>query len=361
MKPALLEFGRSTDDLAQLLAKAAVEDKLLKADTAKVMPEDIRQLLSDFRTSVEPFVLRQAQYAMQLVLLYGAFERLIEGYLVGTLAALNELVPTYSELPDRIKDNHRRKSLDALRDDVWLVRSNDPLLSVKLIENLHSCEAQASNYKLNSLAYGRHVANFRRASINEAFREVGVDDFLKLSGISAEFRKYLAAGPRERGLLDSEFGAIDDLAERRNEIAHGNPSQLLTLEQMTEYVAFFNAFARSAYSVLRRYLAHFLVAHHAISLGRIDRVHYKRVVCLDLGVLPEGTWVEINDPIALDLGSRSGYEVGSITNIRTDSGDVKKCRSESGLEVCFETSLRPARKQKLFLVNRDCPASWILG
>jgi hypothetical protein len=359
VKPALLEFERATDDLAQLLARSAVEDELLKADATDVAPKRLGELLASFRRSVEPFALRQAQYAMQLVLLYGAFERLIEGLLVGTTTALNELVPAYPELPKRIRENHRRKSIDALRDEVWLSRSNDPLLAGKLIEGLHSCETNASNYKLNSLAYGRHSANFRRGLIDDAFREIGIDDFSKLTSASPEFKSYLAAAPRERGLLDAGLGVIDDLAERRNEIAHGSPTQLLTRDQMTEYVLFFNAFARSAYSVLRRHLACFVVAHHASPLGKVERVHYKRVFCLNLGVLSEGTWVEVDDPIALDLGPNIGYEVGSIVNIRTDFGDVKKCRAQDDLSACIESSFALVRNRKMFLIDRNCPASWI--
>lgn len=360
MKPALLEFERSTDDLTQLLNRSSVEEELLRASAVDVTPEEVRDALNRFRRAVEPFVLRQAQYAMQLVLLYGAFERLIEGFLVGTITTLNELVPTYAELPQRIQDNHRRKSLDSLRDDIWLGRSNDSLLSAKLIECLHSCEAQAANYKLNSLTYGRHSANFRRATIDDGFREVGIDKFLLLTSASPEFKQYLAAGPREKGLLDADFGAIDDLAERRNEIAHGSPTQLLSRDQIADYVEFFRAFARSSYTVLRRHLARFLVAHHAISLGKIEQVHYRRVFCLDLGVLPEGTWVEVDDPIAVDLGARSGYEIGAVTNIRTGVGDVKKLRSENGVTVCMETSVRLHSNQKIFLVDRNCPSAWIL-
>lgn len=361
MKPTLLEFERATNDLGQLLTRASVEDELLKTNTAGVTPETIRDALNRLRAAVEPFVIRQAQYAMQLVLLYGAFERLIEGFLVGTLTALNDLVPAYVELPRRIQENHRRKSLDALRDDIWLSRRSDPMLPARLIESLHSCEAHASHYRLNSITYGRHSANFRRTSIDDAFREAGVDAFLLHTSETEEFKKYLIACPREKGLLDGEFGAIDDLAERRNEIAHGNPTQLLTREQMVEYVEFFNAFAQSAYLVLRRHLARYLVAHHATSLGKVERVHYKHVFCLDLSVLPEGTWVEVDDPIAIDLGSKWGYEIGRIVNIRTDVGDVKKLRSEAGLMVCIDTSMRLRSNQKIFFIDRDCPASWMLG
>lgn len=360
MKPAVLEFERAMEDLAQLVAMSAIEEELLKADTLDVSPERVRELLLSFRKSIEPFVVRQSQYAMEVVLLYSAFERLIEGLLSGAVSAINELVPSYNEVPSRIQDSHRRKTIDALRDDVWLGRNGDPDLAAKLIEGLASCESRASNYRLNSQAYGRHGANFRRTLIDDLFRDVGVDNFLSMTAQTMEFQAYLSAAVRERGLLDSEFGAVDDLAERRNEIAHGGPSELLTRNQVSEYIAFFNAFSRSAYAALRRHLARFLVAHHATFLATLREVHYRKVFCLELGVLPEGTWIEVDDPLAVDMGTPVGYEIGAIVNIRTEDGDVRKCRSEKGLTVCFETSLRLVAGRRIYLVNRDCPASWML-
>ncbi|WP_170285371.1 MAE_28990/MAE_18760 family HEPN-like nuclease [Micromonospora palomenae] len=300
-----------------------------------------------------------AQYATQLVLLYGAFERLIEGLVAGTVQTLNELVPSMDDLPERLKDNHRRKSLEALRDEVWLTRMKDPMLSVRLIENLHSCESKAGNYRLNALAYARHAGNFRRKTIDEAFREVGIDDFLKLVVGTKDFVAYLAASGHSSGNLGADLGAIDDLADRRNEIAHGSPAALLTRDEIREYLQFFNAFARAAYAILRQHLGSFLVKHHAVPFRGTSQLHYNSVICLDLGILPEGTLLQVGDPLAVDVGLPSGYQLGRMLTIRTSNGDVQKIRSHAGAQVCLETSCQMKRIRSLYLVDRECPASWL--
>ncbi|GAB3157141.1 hypothetical protein GCM10027290_56990 [Micromonospora sonneratiae] len=359
MRPAILEFERLTEDLTRLLQRGDAEERILAADFASVAPGDLHDCLILFRESVEPFAVKMAQYATQLVLLYGAFERLIEGLVTGTIHTLNELVPSMDHLPDRLKDNHRRKSLDALRDEIWLTRMKDPMLSARLIENLHSCESKAGNYKLNAAAYARHAGNFRRRTIDDAFRELGIDDFLKLVVGTKEFAAYRATGDHGSGILGSDLGAIDDLADRRNEIAHGSPAGLLTRDEIREYLAFFNAFARAAYSVLRQHLGSFLVKYHAATFRGDLKVHYRSVICLDLATLPEGTLLQVGDPLAVDVGLPSGYELGRVLTIRTSSGDVQKIRSHAGVEVCLGTSCQIMRIRSLHLVNRECPASWL--
>ena len=259
----------------------------------------------------------------------------------------------WASLPCRVQENHRRKSLDALRDEVWLSRQVDQKVATRLIENLSSCENGLTNFRLNSLAYARHSANYRRAHIDEAFRDLDVEEMCSRVASSEHFREYLVADQRTAGLLDAELGAIDDLAERRNEIAHGTPSQILNREELSEYLDFFSTFARACFLVLRQHLAQYAVGHHARPLGAIAKVHYRSVVCLDLGVLPEGTWLEVGDLIALRMASGRGFELGEIKRIRQSSGDVASLRSEKGLEVCLETDLRLREKMDLFLLSRD--------
>ncbi|GAA2603074.1 hypothetical protein GCM10010399_37390 [Dactylosporangium fulvum] len=359
MKPAFLEFERLTEDLSRLLARGDAEEKLLSIKLDDIQSVEIRDSLTRFRQSAEPFAVKMSQYAMQLVLLYGAFERLIEGVLSGVVATLNEVISSTSDLPEKVRENHRRKSLDALRDEVWLARRKDPLLPVRLIENLHSCESGAGNYRLNALAYTRHGGNFRRKSIDELFRDIGIDDFLKLVVESREFGEYLAALGHDSTLLGKDLGAIDDLAERRNDIAHGSSMELLTRDEIRSYIVFFNAFGRAAYAVLRRHLARFLVQHHGNRFQGQATVHYKRVLIIELGDLPEGTLIQVGDPVAVDVSKPSGYELGRIETIRTESGDVQSIRSHQGSQVALGTNCDIPTLRHFFFINRDCPAGWL--
>jgi len=148
MRAALAEFERMTEDLRSMLERNRLEEQILAGATSEGVPEELAELLVRYRNCVEPFSLRQAQYATQLVLLYGAFERLVEGLLVGVADALSDLIPEFDLLPTRVRENHRRKSLDALRDEVWLSRQADQKIVARLIENLNSCESRLNNFAL---------------------------------------------------------------------------------------------------------------------------------------------------------------------------------------------------------------------
>lgn len=351
MKTALLEFQRSLADLKALLQHDKHVDLLLGYKDKGDTPTVLSSLLSDLRNSADRFVLRQAQYSTQLVLLYGAFERLIEGYIIGYGEFISELVPDFGSLPREIRDSHRRKSVEALNDEVWLSRQTRPSLVSELIENLSSCESGLTRYRLNSVAYARHGANFRKRQIDDMFKSLGVADICNALVSAEPFLTYLEDKPRQVGLLDGSLGVIDDLAERRNEIAHGSPNELLGSEQIDDYLQFFDAFARAIYGVLCERLTQYLVAHHAGSLGRIEKVHYKHVMTFDSGILPQGTVLEVGRLVALELNDPRRFALGEIRNLRLTSGDVQSFRTQQGLEVALQTNLRLRSGRRIYLIE----------
>lgn len=356
MRPALLDFERSIDDLERLLSRSRVEEQLLAQDPSQVMPLEFRETLVKFREAAEPFAVRQANYSMQLVLLYGAFERFIENLASSVIAFLNEAVPKVDLLPTRIVENHRRKTIDALRDEVWLSRQSDPTLARQLIENLQSVESKAGNFKLNERAYSRHPGNFRQSSIDETFRDLAVEDLVKSVGDDFAFKRYLESLQSSSISLEDPMSTVDDLAERRNEIAHGSPGQLLGADALGQYLEFFRIFARSAYYSLRRKLAIHLVASYSSNLGAISAVNYKTICPVDFGSLPEGTRIELGDPLAMSLDSEGTiYELGTIKTLRTLGGDVTQLRTHQGLTVSVETSIRLRVGRHLHLLDRDSP------
>jgi hypothetical protein len=160
-------------------------------------------------------------------------------------------------------------------------------------------------------------------------------------------------------LLGKDLGAIDDLADRRNDIAHGSATELLNRVQIGEYITFFHAFGRAAYTVLRHHLGKFLVQHYGSRFSGQAVVHYKKVLEIDLTDLPEGTLIQVGDPIAVDVSRASGYELGRIETIRTISGDVQSIRSHSGARIALGTTCRIPVLRHVFFIHRDCPAAWL--
>lgn len=360
MRAETAEFIRDLDDLSKLLERIALEQELLSVDPSDA-PSAMSDLLARMRSSIEPFALKRANYSMLVVVLYSSFERFVDRLIMRMVESLNQIVPNFDELPDAIRRSHRKKTLDALADETWLERQSDPNLARGLIEQLHSCEARLQAYRLNSVAYARHTANHRVASIARAFHEVGVDDFTRTIGVTEPFKSYLSSATRQRGLFDESMGAIDDLAGRRNDVAHGNTSDLLTPQQLAEYIEFFRIAALSYIALLRAQLTRYLVRHKGFRLGRVDKVHYKCVVKLDLELLPPGRLLRKGDSVAMQPSAAGGrqFEAGRIVNIRTLNGDVESVLAEAGLLATIKLDFRPRIGRMLFVIGRDAPCPWV--
>jgi len=353
------EFIRDLDDLSKLLKRVELEEELFSQDLTSAPPA-FRELLVRLKSSIEPFALKRANYSMLVVVLYSSFERFVDRMVVRMVESLNEIIPTFDKLPDSIRRSHRKKTLDGLADETWLERQSDPNLARGLIENLHSCEARLQTYRLNSVAYARHTANHRVSSIAKTFQEVSVDNITREVANTEPFRSYINAESRQRGLFDESMGAVDDLAARRNDVAHGNTSELLTSQQLTEYVEFFRVLARSYVTLLRAQLTRYLVEHKGHRLGKPDEVHYKSVVVLDLEFLPPGTLLRRGDLVAMRPPSGDKqFESGQILNIRTSIGDVESVLAEAKLMAGIELDFRPRKGCTLFVISRDTPCPWV--
>jgi hypothetical protein len=61
----------------------------------------------------------------------------------------------------------------------------------------------------------------------------------------------------------------------------------------------------------------------------------------------------------MDLGASVGYELGRIVNIRTEAGEVEKCRPHAALLLVFKSSLRLTADRKIFFIDPNAPANWL--
>lgn len=351
MRAVLVQFQRSLDDLNALLARDSLEVRLLAHSEDKDLPDEVAELLRKYKLSIDPYSLSQAQYSMQLVLLYGAFERFIEGMIVETANALSSVVPEFNKLPLQIQENHRKKSIDALRDELWLSRQTDNTLSKRLIENLSTCESRSSNYSINSWAYARHSANYRRTLIDEAFRDLGVDRICEKTRWTSPYTDFIAALPAISKIAGDGLSTVDDLAERRNEIAHGSAMEVMGPQDLGTYLKYFEVFAAGLYMSLKNYLTRYLVEHRSLHVGPIAAVHYGKVAEIKASVLRQGTSLEVGDKIAAGFGSGDEFRLGTIESLRIEAGDVSMLRWSDGLHATIGTDLKLRDGHELYLIE----------
>lgn len=188
-------------------------------------------------------------YAAAVIALYGAFERFVEELLETYASGYPVRIPRYMEVDQAVKDQHLRLSLDlaarAVKDG-----SRSKLSVSHIIQNLAGCMVaeQDAPYVFNAEAFRVHFGNIRAAKLSELFSAVGIGGILsqitKVPPLSKWILDEVAAGRlvKQDG---PKLAFLDDFVERRNEIAHGQPVEMMSLDLIGRYSQFLLALCES--------------------------------------------------------------------------------------------------------------------
>ncbi len=219
------QFIEEMHSLEQLVHFFNKEQELLKSN------ETSSEILAQFKIGFSSFYSQKKifNYNSLIISLYGFFEKFIENILIEYVDKINSIYLTYNKLPEIISKNHLKLSLELL-DKVQNPRYTGPLNKEIVIQRLHECVNVNENFQLNKEAFSQHSANFRLKVIDEIFGRVGIESMstqTKKNKLLIEFikNKYEMSDISELS-NDDVHNIMNDLAERRNEVSHGVPSQI---------------------------------------------------------------------------------------------------------------------------------------
>jgi hypothetical protein len=129
---------------------------------------------------------------------------------------------------------------------------------------------------MNTDAFSLHSRNFGCEGIAELLARAGVEaNTVEKIIKTTELGKYLQ--DRGESVADGEH-YINDLADRRNEVAHGIPTDILAMSELRRYVEFFIEFSRALTQTLFRQSLRFQREHRAVSLGKPIKVFRNKIV-----------------------------------------------------------------------------------
>jgi hypothetical protein len=319
MKATLDAFLGGIGDLRRHVEGLQIEWALLAANTAEPACSAADELAGKLQRHIGAGVAkRQFDYNSIVISLYGLLEQFIEGLIRGYANRLNALTPDYGSLPEPIRNAHVELSFTLL-SRIDQPRYRGVVTRETLVANLHSCLSNAKPYTLNTEAFAHHSANFRVEVIDAAFARVGFPAIsLRLRHFPA-FAEYLESafpGVELPRLTPEEiFAILNDLAERRNEVAHGQPSELLSNEILLQYVAFIEAYSSALYDAVNCDALLVECKSRGISLGAPIAVYNNNIVCVELKDTP----IKVGDILIAQTGAGPRPVIaGEILELQVD-------------------------------------------
>lgn len=263
---------------------------------------------------------KKFNYSAIIILTYGYFEDFLERAAKQYVKTIASLVKGFEQLPDRIKQNHFSKSVE-LSQRLKLDKYKDTTSQEEIVANLFSCQNSNSNgFILNLEAYAMHTANFRYEIIDAVFADTGVEQINKSIINEPNFAKYLRnsleIGDKEE--IEESFLAkatklklqetLNDLAQRRNEIAHGTDIDdvLSPKTILSRYIVFLNQYAQSLGYVLQNSVVSFQNSLLGEEIGSCFKLGHPVKVWTDGNednTIPGFENISSNEEIMIRIGS----------------------------------------------------------
>lgn len=368
MKSCLSVFKQGLSDLQQYIKGLDLEAKLIlpegKGEKSIVLENQLKHFFEHRNTNRA--LKRRFDYNSIIVSMYGLVEQYIKALMQDYLESLQKIVPSYSGLPEPITKNHVAVSFELIKQTEHS-RYRGTNTKEKIISKLNSCLNEPENYKLNFDAFCQHNANFRSDVIDDFFKKVGFPKIMEKSLGNPNIRRLLNAleldelhehlekntDPKIRenkasGLQERAFSFLNDLAERRNEVAHGISSDLLGHDILLEYLNLLNILGETIYDVVLQNLKQEEVRFIGSKIGKPTDIFKDGYVSC---ILSNNVQIRKDDYIVAQNDNE--LVSGRILGIQIDEVEVNEVNEESSIEIGLRTDCRIKKTHKISIISHE--------
>jgi len=351
MRASLTSFQEGIDDLNNFIKGIEKSSNLLKSNLKKEQPiEEYLFSLDVFQEHFRAFHIKQTIYNYKTIIisLYGQLESFVETLIKSYLEVLSQIVTTYGKLPEDILKNHFNKSAELIQKIDSLPKYQH-LKKEDVIKNLNKCIETPTNYALNIDAYTHHTANFKHDIIVQFFKQVGIE----ISNHIREeqpFKGYLSEVHPDVEIPEqlNVYEKLNDLANRRNDVAHGAEINLLGIQDLLEHIRFVEAYGLSLYNVIYYETLLYEVRYNSIRLNDPKIIINNEIICLELN----NTSIAVGDRIVAYTPERTRpISFSEIKEIQVDKVEHQEVEEQESIVVGIKVEFKAKDNQKFFLLK----------
>lgn len=262
MKASIARLHKVMREVSGFLAFAGSMDRLRSSPANPALNID-----HDVATYLASLAWRRHTYAFSIVSIYGAHERFVRDYFGEVAGALSAIYESYSRLPEVVRGYHERLTLDRSKD-ILDGRRGSAADFREFLSNLNAC--LDGSMSLNREVFSVSTTNYRSQVVREMMvSRLGVD----LSPPDKDPKLEETVRTELNGFYSTISGVIDDLADRRNEIAHGSDYEILdrgTLGSILKAVYWYDCWL---YAEVARWLLMTVVRERGVEIGSIAKTY----------------------------------------------------------------------------------------
>lgn len=345
---AIGEFRSSIYKLKQHLICIDNERKILNYLLQKEMPENISEYIKQIKTSISDE--RIYNYNANVISLYGYLERYIENVIKEYISCLSQIEKDFKKLPDQIQKSYF-DMIKSFHGKLSYPKYNR-FKEIDLVNSLYN-SISINNVSIIAEVFYKNGGNYRYDVIKDCINGLGLTDFnllFKYPDLKNYYNRQI--NDIENTEASILFRLLNDLVDRRNDIAHGeNPNDILSTDIFNDYIYFIESVVNSINMYLEDALLNILWEKN-------NNIEFKPYRCFDklqvIAVNTQGlTFVNGGELIcASPHGSFPKYIKTYIKSIEVDRKRYDSYEITQPDEiVCLNLGIRLSEKWRIKLIN----------
>jgi hypothetical protein len=253
---SLETFKKEVNQIREYLKHIKYVNDVAAYNVLETDNEQIKKLLNtlnnhhrSFRTDKRIF-----EYKASIISLYGLLEKYVELWIKEYLDSLSSVVPEYNQIDKKIRDNHFELSLKLINTITSRESAKyQHLTKEEVLKKLNECIVNPNNYQINTEAFVLLSGNLKHNKIVELFNKLNLDlnkELLKNEELNNEIG--LNQNTISRIEKDILYNKINELVERRNQIAHGSEEvdDILSISELEPYIQFLEKYCQAIFEIL---------------------------------------------------------------------------------------------------------------
>jgi len=250
---SLENFKKEVEQIREYLRHIEYVDAVASCVVVETDNEQIKTSTNQLKEHLRSFGRdkRIFEYKAAIISLYGLLEKYVELWIKEYLDSLASLVPEYNQIDEKIRDNHFEFSLKLINTIMRRESAKyQHLTKEKILHKLNSCIVGHEKYQINAEAFVLSSGNLKHKKIFDLFKLLNINLNDKLMKNESLKREIGLQNPENKDIL---YNKINELVERRNEIAHGSETSdiyILSVSELEPYIQFLDVYCQAIFEIL---------------------------------------------------------------------------------------------------------------
>jgi hypothetical protein len=298
-----------------------------------------------FRTDKRIF-----EYKASIISLYGLLEKYVEIWIKEYLDSLSTVVPQYNQVDEKIRDNHFELSLKLINTITTRESAKyQHLTKEDVLKKLNQCIVNPSNYQINTDAFVLLSGNLKHNKIVELFKYLNLDlnnELLKNEDLNNEIG--LDKNTISQRSKDDLYNKINDLVERRNQIAHGSEIlDILGISTLEPYIQFLEKYCQAIFEILVEQLIKQESIHTFQKIERVIIIHTDGI----LGFGISNYTIKVGDMLIIETQENRFYKKPILT-IQLDKKDYQELPITEKTNISISVEPKIKDNQIFYIIKK---------